>query len=82
MHSLICITRLVHLTEQEYRQAFYTFILGVLAIHFAAVFFVWLAFPEILKAGVLTVCLFVSLVLLYRYIYIYMCVCASACVRE
>mmetsp|Transcript_25781 Transcript_25781/g.60183 ORF Transcript_25781/g.60183 Transcript_25781/m.60183 type:complete len:248 (-) Transcript_25781:565-1308(-) len=51
----------------EYRLGFYTFLFGLLFIHGAAIFFVWLAFP-LMEAVVLTTCLMFSLFMMYRYI--------------
>mmetsp|Transcript_10401 Transcript_10401/g.22075 ORF Transcript_10401/g.22075 Transcript_10401/m.22075 type:complete len:250 (+) Transcript_10401:66-815(+) len=50
----------------EYRLGFYTFILGLLAIHGAAISFVWLAFP-VVEASILTTCICISLLMLYKY---------------
>jgi len=51
---------------EEYRLSFYTFILGLLAIHGSAIFFVWLAF-QLFQAFVLTAALLLSVATIYRY---------------
>ena len=51
---------------EEYRRSFYSFVLGMVAIHGAALFFVWMAFPPP-PASILTGCVVMSLTFLFRY---------------